>query len=144
VTKISQYVYFASASLFLLGVAIQVFFAGMVVVALEWGWGNHRDLGHSLALPLLVMLLTAYLGRLPRRMKWLTWLLFMVYFIQADVIIFMRATLPVVSAFHPVLALVDFALAIFLVYQAWMLVRVIRKKRTVSPNFEQFDKIGLQ
>lgn len=142
-TKISQYIYFGASSLFLIGVALQVFLAGMVVVALEWGWGNHRDLGHGLALPLLVMLITAYLGRLPRRMKWLTWLLFIVYVIQADVIIFMRLTLPVVSAFHPVLALVDFALATFLVYQSWVLVRKTRLESAATPNYEQFDKIGL-
>jgi hypothetical protein len=143
-TKVSQIIYLASSSLFLIGVSIQVFLAGMVVVALEMGWGSHRDLGHGLALPLLVMLITAYLGRLPRKMKWMTWLLFGVYVVQADVIIFMRQSLPVVSAFHPVMALVDFALAAFLVYQAWKLVRKAQEEQTASPKYEQFDKIGLQ
>lgn len=129
-TRISQFVYLAASSLFLIGVTLQVFLAGMVVVALEMGWANHRDLGHALALPLLVMLVTVYLGRFPRKMKWLTWLLFGIYVIQADVIIFMRDSLPVVSAFHPVLALVDFVLATFLVYQAWKLVRDARGERT--------------
>lgn len=129
-TKISQIIYLAASSLFLIGVTLQVFLAGMVVVALQMGWADHRDLGHTLALPLVVMLVTAYLGRLPRSMKWLTWLIFGVYVIQADVIIFMRASMPFVSAFHPVLALVDFVLATFLVYQAWILVREAREERT--------------
>ena len=122
-TKVSRIVYLAASTLFLVGVSLQVFLAGMVVVALRTGWGNHRDLGHALALPLLIMLVTAYLGRLPSKMKWMTWLLLGVYIIQADVIIFMRASYPYVSAFHPVLALVDFGLGAFLVYQAWNLVR---------------------
>jgi heme A synthase len=89
------------------------------------------------------MLIAAYLGRLPRNMKWLTWLLFGVYVIQADVIIFMRDSIPFVSAFHPVLALVDFALAAILVYQAWTLVQNTREERTAQEKLEQLDKIGL-
>lgn len=141
--KVSRIIYLAASSLFLLGVALQVFLAGMVVVALQMGWSNHRDLGHSLALPLLVMLITAYLGWLPRGMKWLTWLLFAVYIIQADVIIFMRASLPVVSAFHPVLALADCVLAVILAYQAWNLVREERQEAKAPAKLEQLDKIGL-
>ena len=129
-TKISRIVYLAASSLFLIGVTLQIFLAGMVVVALQMGWGNHRDLGHTLGLPLLVMLVTVYLGRLPSKMIWLTWLLLGVYIIQSDVIIFMRASLPAVSALHPVLALVDFGLAAFLVYQAWNLVREADEERT--------------
>lgn len=122
-TRISQIVYFLASALFLIGVTVQVFLASMVVVALEMGWANHRDLGHGLALPLLVMLVTAHLGRLPRNMKWLTWLLFLIYLLPADVLIFLRSSLPVISAFHPVLALADFAFILALAYQAWKLVR---------------------
>jgi len=69
------------------------------------------------------MLLSAYLGRLPAAMKWLTWLLFGVYILRADVIIFMRGSAHLVAAFHPVLALVDFALGLTLALRAWSLVR---------------------
>jgi membrane-bound metal-dependent hydrolase YbcI (DUF457 family) len=141
--KISRNVYLIACSLFLVGVALQVFLAGMVVVALRMGWSNHRDLGHSLALPILVMLITAYLGKLPRRMKWFTWLLFAIYIIQADVLIFLRTSMPVVSAFHPVLALVDFSLAALLTYQSWKLVREGRQALKIKVNLEQVDKISL-
>lgn len=130
-TIVSRIVYLAASTLFLVGVSLQVFLAGMVVVALRTGWGNHRDLGHALALPLLIMLVTAYLGRLPSKIKWMTWLLLGVYIIQADVIIFMRASYPYVSAFHPVLALVDFGLGAFLVYQVWKLVQDDREERPI-------------
>ena len=141
--KISRNIYLIACSLFLVGVALQVFLAGMVVVALRMGWSNHRDLGHSLALPILVMLITAYLGKLPRRMKGFTWLLFAAYFIQADVLIFLRTSMPVVSAFHPVLALVDFSLAVLLTYQSWELVRADRQNLKTGGNLEQVDKISL-
>jgi hypothetical protein len=141
--KTSRIVYFAASALFMAGVAVQVFLAGMVVVAFQMGWSNHRDLGHTLALPILVMLVSAYLGHLPRKMKWLTWLLFAVYVIQADVLIFLRGSLPVASAFHPVLALVDVLLAAILVQQAWTLVQSTRQATSPTAKLEQLDKIGL-
>jgi hypothetical protein len=61
----------------------------------------------------------------------MTWLLIGVYIIQSDVIIFMRASYPYVSAFHPVLALVDFGLGAFLVYQVWKLVQDDREERPI-------------
>jgi hypothetical protein len=138
--KISRTIYLIAASILLIGVALQVFLAGMVVVALEMGWSNHRDLGHGLALPLLVMLVSVYLGRMPRRTKWLTWLLFFVYAIQADVLIFLRSSMPVLSAFHPVLALVDVVLAVMLVNQAW---NIVREGSQLQSKLEQPDKISL-
>lgn len=114
----ARLVYMVTAWLFVVGVLAQVFLAGMVVVAARMGWDNHADLGHALGLPLLVMLVTVYLGRFPGRMKGLTWLLFLVYVMQADVLIFMRDSAPVLAAFHPDLALVDFALGLKLATMA--------------------------
>lgn len=121
--RISRYVYLAAAWLFVAGVMAQVFLAGMAVVAMALSWEPHIGLGHTLAGPLLVMLVSMYLGRLPRSMKWLTWLLFGAYVLQADVLIFLRFTAPVLSAFHPVMALVDFALGLTLARRAWPLTR---------------------
>ncbi|MGH2538695.1 MAG: hypothetical protein ACRDHL_15000 [Candidatus Promineifilaceae bacterium] len=55
---------------------------------------------------------------MPGGTKRQTWLLFGIYVVQADVIIFMREAAPVVSAFHPVLAIVSFGLAFVLARQA--------------------------
>ena len=121
--KASRTLYLISTWLVLAGITIQILLAGMVVVAGQIGWANHRDLGHAMGLPLLLMVVTAYLGRMPGSMKRMTWLLFVVYIIQADVIIFMRGSAPIVSAFHPVLALIDFALAVTLARRAWSLLR---------------------
>jgi hypothetical protein len=123
VKNIFRIVYLVVSWLFVVGVLAQVFLAGMVVVARQAGWDGHISLGHTLGLPILLMILSAYLGRIPTAMKWLTWLLFGVYVLQADVIIFMRDSAPLVAAFHPVLALVDFALGLTLALRAWSLVR---------------------
>lgn len=121
--KIARFTYLIAAWLFVAGVVTQVFLAGMVVVASRMGWNNHVGLGHFLSAPLLVMLISQYLGRMPGRLKRLTWLQFGVYIVQADVIIFLRAQAPLVSAFHPVLALIDFALGLVLARQAWALAK---------------------
>lgn len=134
--RAARYIYWFAALLFLAGVLLQVFLAGMVVVSYQMGWDNHVGLGHMLAGPLLVMLLTQYVGRLPGQMKWMTWLLVVVYVLQADVIIFMRTTVPVIAALHPVLALVDFALGLALARRAWPLLSEVSEKRIEFPGLE--------
>ena len=133
--------YAVMAWLFLVGVAVQVFFAGMAVVARQWPWTNHINLGHALAGPLLIMLVTMYLGKLPGRVKRLTWLLLGIYVLQADVLIFMRAVVPALSALHPVLALADFALGLALARQAMPLVRsgVVPLSPQIQPQGSQGD-----
>jgi hypothetical protein len=121
--RASRLVYAFVAWLFVAGVVAQVFLAGMVVVAGQLGWDPHIGLGHTLGGPLLIMLITMYLGRLPGSMKRLTWLLFVVYVLEADVVIFLRGQAPVVSALHPVFALVDFALGLALARASWPLTR---------------------
>ena len=135
--RISRFVYLFAAWLFVVGVAVQVFLAGMVVVALKMGWDAHRGTGHSLALPLLIMLISMYLGRLPGSIKGLTWLLFGVYALQADVLIFMRFQAPVLSALHPVLALADFALGLTLAQRAWYQIRQVQEPASAQPDLEK-------
>lgn len=120
--KASRTIYAVFAWLFVAGVLVQVFFAGMTVVARQWSWDNHAGLGHGLGLLLLVMVITMYVAKLPRQMKRLTWMLFGVYILQADVVIFLRDSVPVVSALHPVLALIDFALGFWLARRATELI----------------------
>jgi Family of unknown function (DUF6220) len=134
--SVFQVVYLIFTSLFLIGVLTQVFLAGMVVVARQISWTNHVSLGHLLGLPLLVMLVSAYLGHIPRQMKHVNWLLIGVYVVQADVVIFMRSSAPLLSALHPVLALVDFALALSLLRGAWSLVRESGMTRAISTRLQ--------
>jgi len=111
ISRITLWIYAISAGLFLAGVVVQVFLAGLVVVARRAGWAYHASLGHILGLFLILMLVTMVPAKLPVRSRWQTVLLFGVYFLQADVLIFMRASAPYAAALHPVLALFDFLLA---------------------------------
>ncbi len=112
ISLIFLWIYAISAGLFLTGVVVQVFLAGLVVVARRAGWAYHASLGHILGLFLILMLVTMVPAKLPAGgSRRLTILLFVVYFLQSDVLIFLRETAPYAAALHPVLALIDFWLA---------------------------------
>lgn len=138
--KISRYIYLFWAWLFVVGVVVQVFLAGLVVVAMKISWNNHILLGLSLAVPLLILLVTQYLGRNPGPMKRLTWLLFGVYILQVTAI-GLRAEAPVISAAHPVFALADFAIGLSLARRAWSLARSVQVPARMQPGFEKSANI---
>lgn len=75
-------------------------------------------MGHYLGLPVFIMLIVAYVGKFPSRTKRWTWLLFGMFILQAEILIFLRASVPVLSALHPPLALVEFALGVMLIGKA--------------------------
>lgn len=134
--RYSRGVYLLFVWLFIIGVLVQVFLAGMVVVSRQLGWIPHTTLGHLLSFPLVVMLVTMYLGQLPGSMKRLTWLLFVVYLLQADVLIFMRDSVPLLAAFHPVVALVDFWLGVTSIREN----RVLNRQLTLQPEAQQVNR----
>jgi heme A synthase len=117
--KIAQTLYKVFNWLFIIGVVLQVFFAGMVVVAGQMDWAAHRDTGHIIGLAVILMAILMYVGKAGRQVKRTTWILLLVYILQADVLIFMRQSVPLASAFHPVLALIDFWLAVKLLRMPW-------------------------
>jgi heme A synthase len=134
--KIARIVYLITSWLFVAGVAVQVFLAGMVVVAGQMAWSSHGDLGHSLGLPLIIMLISAYVGRMPASIKRLTWLLLGVYILQADVFILMRQSAPAISALHPLMALLDFALGLTLAIRAWSLLKKPQVDQAFTTSLE--------
>jgi hypothetical protein len=60
----------------------------------------------------------------PRTDKWLVWLFFGTYIIQAEVFAAIRDAVPLAAAFHPVLAMVMFATSVLVAWRAYALVRV--------------------
>ena len=89
-TSLSGKLYRIFNWLFVIGVVVQVLLAGLVVVSRQTGWDLHKDLGHFTGLPLLLMLITMYTGKASRNVKRTTWILFGVWFLQAEVLIFLR------------------------------------------------------
>ena len=105
------------SGLFAVCVVIQVFIAGMAVFVDPANWNLHTAFIHVFELLPLVMLVLAFLGRLPRTLKWLPvglWVLIMVQYATAE-----GFSASLVAAIHPVNALVIFWLAVFTTRRAW-------------------------
>jgi mercuric ion transport protein len=122
--RIFRYLYLVAAWLFGLGILGQVYLVGLSLLGDRPSWQNHIDLGHTIGGFALLMLIFAYVGRLPRTMKRLTWLNFGIYFLIADVIIFMTDSAPKVAALHPVLVILLFPVAATLAVRITMIVLV--------------------
>jgi mercuric ion transport protein len=96
---------------FLAGIAIQVFFAGLGIFVGPTWWTQHKSFVHLLeALPVL-MLILAFIGRLPTSTKWLTAAAFALIGVQYATI---ELRLPTLAAFHPVNAILLFWLVLTL------------------------------
>jgi hypothetical protein len=116
------------STLFALGVLLQVFLAGAGIFASSSWWALHETTDMSLGLFPLAFLLLAWIGQLGPRALWVAGLLFGLVALQV-VLITVPDTLglPMLSALHPVNALVIFGLALFLVRSAWQGVRSDRQ-----------------
>jgi hypothetical protein len=112
------------SSLLALGVLLEVFLAGGGIFTSSSWWPLHIILGLVLTLFPMAFLLLAWMGHLGRwsyRGGGLTLLLIILQSFLVEIP--RRIGLPILSALHPVNALVIFGLAVFLVQRAWHSVR---------------------
>jgi len=98
-----------AAWLFLAGVVVQVFLAGIGLFELsDWKW--HVDLGWGLGSAPILLLVLALVARLERRTVLLTAGLALAAVLQPELAA-ARHTAPLIAAFHPLNAMVVFWLA---------------------------------
>jgi Family of unknown function (DUF6220) len=142
VVKWTRILYLSAAWLFPAAILIQVFLVGLSLFTGQAYWSTHRDVGHSLAVLPLLLVILAYLGRLPRSEKLLIWLLFGVYLVQAEVFAAIRDAVPLFAAFHPVLALVLFALAIIIALRARTVVQAEIHTPSTSQHHAPMEEKG--
>lgn len=135
--RLSCYVYGAAAWLFVLGILTQVFLIGLSLLGGRPSWETHIGLGHSLGILALLMVIVAYTGRLPRPLKPITWLNLAIYILLAHVVVFLRGSVPLVAALHPVLAVLLFGAAGFLAVRAWGLVREARATSSLTSFYQR-------
>ena len=103
--------YLVVAWSFVVAVISQVFLAGLSLFASAANWGAHREFGYSLGFLALLLVVLAFLGRMPRAIgRWLA-LLFVVYAIQT-ILPNVRHDAPWIAALHPVNALAVFWIAL--------------------------------
>ena len=108
--------------LYVAGILYQVFLAGMGLFGAARDFEPHVGLGWILHLVPVLLLIVAAVARLGRGLLWWTTALLVVQFVQ-PLLALLRNDVPLVAAFHPVLALVVFWLAITIGVRAWQLVR---------------------
>ena len=115
-------IYLALVWLYLVGIVVQTFLAGAALFYPARDFELHRNLGWTLHLVPVLLLIAAVAGRVGRELIWWTVALLVVQGIQPLLPGF-KADLPWVAALHPVLALAIFWLAITIGLKAWRLVR---------------------
>jgi hypothetical protein len=114
--------YAALAWLFVVGVLVQVFFIGLTLFVDEKNVELHRNLGWILHLWPILILIAAAVGRVGRAQILTALALAIVTFI-VPILATLRASSPVIAAIHPVGAILVFALAILVAWNAWIAVR---------------------
>jgi hypothetical protein len=121
--QIWRYLLAATSVLFLVGVVVQVFLAGMGLSRLGGGdMATHIDFGYILSLAPVVPLILAWPARAGRNTAILCALLLVDTFVQT-LLPEARGSLPFVAALHPVNALVVFGLSLLVARRAVVLAR---------------------
>ena len=108
--RAARYVYLGLAVAFVIGLVIQVFYAGMGVFGAS-DFEVHIGLGWMLHLVPILILGAAAVGRAGRRrILWAAALAATIFVVP--ILALMRADAPAVAALHPVAAVISFWLAI--------------------------------
>jgi mercuric ion transport protein len=122
--RFAQMGYLVVASLFVLCVLLQVFLAGVSIFVSSSWWEVHKRFGESFGYLTILLLLLAIVGRAKRSVIWLTVLLVVLYGLQYTFIELPgRLGVPLLSALHPVNALIIFWLAVTLGRSVWQRLR---------------------
>ncbi|HZG15977.1 MAG TPA: DUF6220 domain-containing protein [Candidatus Bathyarchaeia archaeon] len=92
---------------FLAFITIQVFLAGLgLFVSWEY-WEMHRNWATYFAFVPIVMLVLAFLGKMPVSLRWISFGLYLMIVAQFLTVVF-KSTLGALSSLHPVIALLLF------------------------------------
>lgn len=119
--RLARIVFAGLASVFLAGVLTQVFFAGMGAFGADWSW--HRSFVHLLEPLPLLMILVAFVGRLPWGLRLLP--LGLLVLIGAQYA-FASVAVPA-AALHPANALLIFWLSLLVARRAWAAVTLQKR-----------------
>jgi len=108
------------ALLFIAALLIQVWLAGRGVFESPIVFATHRDVGYTLSLFPIVLLVLGLLGGMGRRVAILAAVLFGLFILQS-VLVVMRDSSPAIAALHPVNGFLIVLLAVVLARDSWMM-----------------------
>ena len=116
-----RYLFAAAAVIFLAGVVVQVYLAGLALFG-SGGFENHRTVGYWLSLAPIIPLLLAWPAKAGQRTVILTAALLIAAFVQSLLPI-LRDSVSVIAALHPLNAIVVFGLSVAVARRAVQLAR---------------------
>ena len=140
--KWTRTLYLIVAWLFPVAILFQVFLVGLSLFTAQPYWDAHIGFGHTIVFLHILQVLLAYLGKIACPAKGLTWLSLGLTLIQTEVFALIRTVVPTLAALHPVLALVLFALAIFIALRARTVVRAEIQTPATSQNHAPIEEKG--
>ena len=118
--RIARTAYAGLALVFPIGLLVQVFLAGLGVFDGPEAFATHRDVGYTLSLVPVVLVVVGLVGRVPRRLTGLAAVIFVLFLLQS-VLIGLRGDAPAIAALHPVNGFLITILAVVLAREAWTL-----------------------
>ncbi len=118
----ARYAFVGLVWLYLAGILVQTFLAGVAIFTPERDFELHTYFGYLLHLAPIGLLIVAVVARVGRELLTWTVALLLVQGIQ-PLLPLLRGDFPWAAALHPVLALVVFWLALTIGLRAWRLVR---------------------
>ena len=108
------------ALLFIAALLIQVWLAGRGIFESPVVFATHRDVGYTLSLFPIVLLVLGLLGGMGRRVAILAAVIFGLFLLQS-VFVALRDSSPAIAALHPVNGFLILLLAIWLARDSWMM-----------------------
>jgi hypothetical protein len=97
---------------------VQVWLAGLSIFDPSTGFETHRDLGYTIGLVPIVLLVLGLLGGMGRRAAILAITIFVLVILQS-VFVVMRESNPAIAALHPVNGFLILLVAILLARESW-------------------------
>ena len=117
--SIARTLYLVVAVAFVVGLVAQVFLAGLGVFDSPSAFATHRDVGYTLSILPILLLVLGLVGGLGRRMAILAAAIFGLFLLQS-VFVAMRDSSPTIAALHPVNGFLIVFLAIVVAREAWL------------------------
>lgn len=115
---IARNVHTVIAWLLVAALVVQVWLAGRGVFESPSVFATHRDVGYTISLFPIVLLVLGFLGGLGRRVAIMAALIFALMILQSAFVV-MRASSPAIAALHPVNGFLILLVAIMLARESW-------------------------
>lgn len=115
----ARVVHLVLSVLFIAGLVVQVFLAGMGVFDGPARFETHRTWGYTLELFPVLLLIAGLVGRMGRRLALLAVAEFGLFILQSVLIAFREST-PAIAALHPVNGFLILLIAIVIARESWL------------------------